>query len=657
MQKKSKPSEYCTPAARGLAAFPASNAPSPAQNPRVLRLKTGAPQQTVQNAKLLLALLTLALITPAASAAAEDWKPVPGRMLTEHGEQVAVDNAWQEYPRPHMQRDQWQNLNGLWDYAVGNRDAMVLPVQWAGKILVPYCLESTLGGVGRLLKPDEALWYRREFEVEEADIADKDVLLNFEAVDYEATVFVNGQNVDQHIGGNTPFSVKVTDAVKPGKNEVILRVLDATKDYQLRGKQKLKPEGIWYTRVSGIWQTVWLETVPKRRITEIDLVTKIDPATITITPTLEGAEDGDQVKVEVSLDGEKIATESALANTALTVQVPGAKLWSPDSPALYDMQVTLVDAAGEAVDTVKSYAGIREIARKQDADGHWRFTLNGDFLFHYGPLDQGWWPDGLLTPPSDKALVEEIEFLKSAGFNMIRKHIKVEPRRYYYHCDRLGMLLWQDQVSTMGGPKWTRMEPNPKDATFPEEAHKQYMAELEEMIDLLEVHPSIVVWVPFNEAWGQHLTTEVGGWTVDRDPTRLVNVASGGNFWPSGHVADQHAYPSPAFPLDDARFKDYVKVVGEFGGHGWPMKSHLWEESERNWGYGGLPKTIEEYEQRYVKTINELIELKKKGIAAGVYTQTSDVEGEINGLVTYDRKERKLSAERLKELHAPLYEK
>ena len=306
---------------------------------------------------------------------------------------------------------------------------------------------------------------------------------------------------------------------------------------------------------------------------------------------------------------------------------------------------------------MSSYAGIRTVGKKADADGHLRLTLNGENIFHWGPLDQGWWPDGLLTPPSDEAMLFDIEYLKKAGFNMIRKHIKVEPRRYYYHCDRLGMLVWQDQVSGAVNPAWTRMVPNPKDAEWPEEAHQQYMLELERMIDTLESHPSIVVWVPFNEAWGQHRTMEVGKWSVERDPSRAINIASGGNFWPVGDIADEHNYPPPAFPLNDERFNKFVKVVGEFGGHGYPIVGHLWDKEADNWGYGTLPKTEAEYRQRYVDTLNKLIELKGKGIAAGVYTQTTDVEGEINGLMTYDRRVIKIPAEELKKLHAELTDK
>ncbi|MCA9046374.1 MAG: glycoside hydrolase family 2, partial [Planctomycetaceae bacterium] len=274
----------------------------------------------------------------------------------------------------------------------------------------------------------------------------------------------------------------------------------------------------------------------------------------------------------------------------------------------------------------------------------------------WGPLDQGWWPDGLLTPPSDEAMLFDIEWLKKAGFNMIRKHIKVEPRRYYYHCDRLGMMVWQDQVSSGNNPPWTRLDPNPKDADWPDAAHAQYMVELEAMIDELENHPAIVAWVPFNEAWGQHRTVEVGKWTVKRDPSRIVNIASGGNFWPVGDVADHHAYPHPDFPLNPERYKDFVRVIGEFGGHGYPVRDHLWDANTRNWGYGDLPKTEAEYKARYVRSLEILNGFRKEhGISGGIYTQTTDVEGEINGLMTYDREVIKIPASDLAELHKQLF--
>jgi hypothetical protein len=268
----------------------------------------------------------------------------------------------------------------------------------------------------------------------------------------------------------------------------------------------------------------------------------------------------------------------------------------------------------------------------------------------------------LLTPPSDEAMLFDIEWLKEAGFNMIRKHIKVEPRRYYYHCDRLGMMVWQDHVSggvnNVAWPQWTRLKPNPVDAQWPDAQHKQFMLELDRMITALESHPSIVSWVPFNERWGQHRTMEVGKWTVKRDPSRSVNIASGGNFWPVGDVVDAHKYPHPEFPFDQGaggRFDDYIKVMGEFGGHGFPVEGHLWDASRRNWGYGDIPKSIEEYRERYVTSINMLDTLRRQGIAAGVYTQTTDVEGEINGLMSYDRKVIKIPAKELAELHQVLF--
>jgi beta-galactosidase len=336
------------------------------------------------------------------------------------------------------------------------------------------------------------------------------------------------------------------------------------------------------------------------------------------------------------------------------INLPDPRLWSPAFPNLYDLALELIDDAGNVVDSVKSYAGVREVGQKRDALGNLKFTLNGEEIFHWGPLDQGWWPDGLLTPPSDAAMRFDADFLKQAGFNMIRKHIKVEPRRFYYYCDRVGIMLWQDQVSGGPSPKWTRMEPEPADATWPDNEHQQWMAELKAMMDTLHNSPCIVVWVPFNEAWGQHRSMAVGKWTMAYDPSRWVNIASGGNFWPVGHIADHHNYPHPDFPLKDIRFKDFIKVVGEFGGHGLPVEGHLWSPGKHNWGYGGLPKDKDEYSVRYVKSLDLLTELKAQGIAAGIYTQTTDVEGEINGLMTYDRKVAKTPAHRLAELHQRL---
>lgn len=588
------------------------------------------------------------------SAAVQAWQPAPDSMLTEWGAKVTPATAWREYPRPALARANWVNLNGLWQYQVTPIAEKSAPAAWAGDILVPFAIESALSGVKKRITPDDALWYRRNFETPALRDGQR-LLLNFEAVDYQATVWINDTQVGTHTGGNLPFSFDITAALKPGANTLTVRVTDATDTaYQLHGKQVLNPQGIWYTPVSGIWQTVWLETVPAVHVTAVRITPSVS-GKVAICLTTAGSATP-QATVTASLDGQPVATSTGPADN-LTLNIPNPKLWSPDSPTLYDLRISVGD------DTISSYVGLRETTVAKAADGHLRLFLNGKPLFHWGTLDQGWWPDGLLTPPSDAAMKSDIEFLKAAGFNTIRKHIKVEPRRYYTHCDRLGMMLWQDQVSSGTGKKrgekgssavWTRLKPNPVDAEWPEDAHRQFMAELRIMMDTLRNHPSIVQWVPFNEAWGQHRTVEVGKWAEAYDPTRQVNIASGGNFWPVGHIVDHHQYPHPDFPFEmgqGGRFDGFVKIVGEFGGHGYPVAGHLWNPNARNWGYGGLPKDKDEWLERYKTSINKLAELKKRGIAAGIYTQTTDVEGEINGLITYDRKVRKLDPQALAEIH------
>ncbi len=572
-------------------------------------------------------------------------------MRTPWAEKVNADNAWREYPRPQLRRDHWTNLNGHWDYAVTPKDRKEAPEEWEGEILVPFAIEAPLSGVERRFTPEDALWYRRSFEAAKPD--GTRTLLNFEAVDYQSTVWVNDTEVGSHTGGNLPFSFDITDALVAGANTLTVRVTDATDSaYQLHGKQRLNPKGIWYTPVSGIWQTVWMEEVPEHRIENLSVVTRMN-GSVTIRIEAAPAPLSEVPEFTIRLDGEEIATVSAYSSdSGFETSIPEPRLWSPDSPTLYDLEIRYGD------DVVHSYFGIRETGIARGADGHLRFTLNGEPIFHWGTLDQGWWPDGLLTPPSDEAMKSDIEFLKAAGFNTIRKHIKVEPRRYYTHCDRIGMLVWQDQVSAMAdNPEWTRLKPDPATVTWPEAAHAQFMAELKQMIDLLHNHPGIVQWVPFNERWGQHQTVEVGEWTVAYDPTRQVNVASGGNWFPAGHIVDEHRYPHPGFPFElgeGGRFDGFVKVVGEFGGHGFPVEGHLWNPGVRNWGYGGLPKDKDEWLERYRESIRLLAELKSQGIAAGIYTQTTDVEGEINGLITYDRRVRKIEPARLREIAQPL---
>jgi hypothetical protein len=604
------------------------------------------------------AVLFTAALASLCAADLKSWRPAPDSMLTAWGEQLTPETAWREYPRPALARTAWVNLNGLWQYAVTPLADATPPAQWTGDILVPFAIESALSGVKRRLTASDALWYRRSFAAPSA-AARQRTLLNFEAVDYQATVWVNDTKVGTHTGGNLPFGFDITSALRAGENTLTVRVTDATDAagaYQLHGKQVANPGGIWYTPVTGIWQTVWLETVPEAHIAALNVVTKIDGSiTIDITP---GGSPGGKVpaRVTVSLQGKPVATAQSDTHR-LTLSIPNPQLWSPDSPTLYDLAITY------GSDSVSSYLGLRETTVIKDADGHLRLALNGKSIFHFGPLDQGWWPDGLLTPPSDAGMRSDLEFLKAAGFNMLRKHIKVEPRRYYLHCDRIGLMVWQDQVSTGTGKKratndssaqWTRLAPNPVDAIWPDAAHAQFMAELKGMVDSLRSHPCIVQWVPFNEAWGQHRTVEVSQWLVAYDPTRQVNAASGGNFYPAGHIVDAHNYPHPSFPFAQGaggRFEGFVKVMGEYGGHGFPVQGHLWNPNARNWGYGGLPKDKDEWIERYRTSLRNLADLKTRGISAGIYTQTTDVEGEINGLITYDRNVRKLAPEVLAAFH------
>jgi hypothetical protein len=610
---------------------------NPTMIPTRYSTKSHAPRGFARACSLL---LMISSTLPSANA---EWKPVEGGMFTRWGRELDAGKVWQEYPRPQMERKNWTNLNGLWSYSITPKDA-AKPASWDGEILVPFAPEAALSGVGKMIEPNQNLWYKRTIK----GGGKGRTLLHFEAVDYQTTIWVNGKEVGAHTGGHTPFSFDISDALKDGDNELLVRVYDATEGFQLHGKQKLKQGGIWYTRVSGIWQTVWMEQVPERFIRDLDYTCDIKTGTLQVTPKLSGAAvAGEKLRVSASIGGQKVA--SATGSPAVTLKIPDAKLWSLEKPNLYDLKIELLGGDDKVLDEVASYTALREFSKARDANGNLRFTLNGKPVFHWGPLDQGWWPDGLLTPPSDEAMRSDIDFLKKAGFNMIRKHIKVEPRRYYAYCDRVGMLMWQDQVSMGYGPNtqpkgsnppWTRMARNPQEGKWPDEAHEQFVTEYKAMVDHLRDYACIAVWNPFNEAWGQHRSMEVGKMAAAYDRTRPINIASGGNFWPVGDIADEHAYPDPAFPLGDKRFDDYVKVVGEFGGHGWPVEGHLWKKDNANWGYGGLPKTLDEWKARYERSITVLSGLRKRGVSAGVYTQTTDVEVEINGLLTYDREQK-----------------
>ncbi len=588
--------------------------------------------------KTLIAIICFFIFTQFSIAQNSDWKIKPAPIMTEWASQISSENAWTEYPRPQMVRkDNWTNLNGLWDYQITKtKDGESAPANWKGKILVPFAAESALSGVKEWVRQHQYLWYKRSLKVDKKK--NKTYLLHFEAVDYKTAIFVNGKEAGQHTGGNTPFRFDITDLLVSGNNEISVRVYDMSdnrgENYQLIGKQTSRPTAIRYTQVTGIWQTVWLEEVPKNYITRLKIHTEHDPATITIKAFTKG-EKAVKIRVNVSFDGKEVSSLVG-PSKGLTLKVADAKLWSPKEPNLYDLKIDLLDANGQVLDSVDSYTGIRTVGKRADAQGHLRFTLNDEVIFHWGPLDQGWWPDGLLTPPSDQAMQEDLKFIKDYGFNMVRVHIKVNPRRFYYHCDKMGLLVWQDQVSGGPGTWWSKMRTHKRapDKVWPPERQKQFIYELKEMVDHLYNSPAIVSWVPFNESWGQHNTLETGEWIIKYDPTRLINIASGGNFWPIGDIADAHAYPDPGFPLHDQNFSSFIKVIGEFGGYGFnPSLKNMWNPKGKHHGYGGKMTNAKEFEERVWKGINILEKLKLGGVAGAVYTQVADVEDENSGLM------------------------
>lgn len=577
---------------------------------------------------------------------AQEKLPAPP-ISTEWGKKVTKDNVWQQYPRPTMKRSEWKNLNGEWDYAILPKGKSA-PTSFDGKILVPFAVESALSGVGRTVGDKNELWYSRQFTVP-AEWAGRRVRLNFGGVDWKADVWVNGVQVGGHEGAYSPFSMDITDALKNGDNLLTVRVFDPTdKGTQPRGKQVTEPKGIWYTPVTGIWQTVWLEPVGENSIASLKITPDVDANALNVKTDAEKG----VVKIEV-MDGNRIvASASGIAGENVEVSMPEqVKLWTPDTPNIYELKVSLFEN-GNKVDEVESYAAMRKVGMKRGKDDKViRFTLNGDKIFHFGPLDQGWWPDGLYTPPSYEAMVYDIDKTKELGFNMIRKHIKVEPELWYEYCDRNGILVWQDMPSGDKNTKWENHNyyRSPEFERTPESA-SQYRNEWDEIMDGLHNHPSIVVWVPFNEGWGQFDTKNVAAWTKAKDPSRLVNAASGGNFfYGAGDILDVHNYPAPRiYLLDDYK----ANVIGEYGGIGYPMKGHLWQP-DRNWGYIEF-KSPKEVTDKYVEYIDLLDTMADMVYTGGVYTQTTDVEGEVNGLLTYDRKKMKVDGKRIREANQRL---
>lgn len=579
------------------------------------------------------------------------WSPAGDRIKTRWASAVTPENVWREYPRPQMERQDWENLNGLWQYAITPKDAHK-PAVWDGEILVPFCIESSLSGVQKSVDNTQALWYKRSFAVP-ASWKGKDVLLNFGAVDWECDVWVNGIKVGGHRGGYTPFSLNVTQALNAkGANELVVRVWDPTdKGYQPVGKQTLNPRGIWYTAVTGIWQTVWLEPVSPLHIADVRILPDIDRNRLNVDVTTSAVNPRQLVEVTVLEDGNAVAHGKSINGESVEIDMPAdVKLWSPDSPNLYDVRITLLED-GKPVDKVDSYAAMRKISVKRDSSGKMRMQLNNEDLFQYGPLDQGWWPDGLYTAPSYEALIYDIDKTKDLGFNMIRKHVKVEPALWYAYCDKIGMLVWQDMPSGDNhGPRWQNRDYY-QGAEFSRspESEDDYRQEWTEIMDFLYNSPSVVVWVPFNESWGQFKTAEISDWTRAKDPSRLVNPASGGNFFATGDILDLHQYPAPKMFLYDGQ---RVNVLGEFGGIGLVKEGHLWTP-DRNWGYVQF-KDENEVTDTYVDYIRQLIDLVDDGFSAGVYTQTTDVEIEVNGLMTYDREKVKVDEDRVRDVNREL---
>jgi hypothetical protein len=572
------------------------------------------------------------------------WRPVPGHIMTPWADQVNPNDPLPEYPRPQMVRKDWVNLNGLWDYAIQPMDAP-RPIAFDGRILVPFPVESALSGVRKPLWKDERLWYRRIFETPYLTNG-KRLLLHFGAVDWEANVFINGEFIGKHRGGYDAFSFDITENVKVGEaNELMVAVFDATGQGQPAGKQNfnkfIKPGGIAYAACSGIWQTVWLESVSDDHISQLSIVPDVDGGCVRVTVAAAGRDAGtrptSQVEIEVLNGDQVVARSTGAAAVEHQIAIANPQLWSPNDPFLYDLRVRYGD------DEVTSYFGMRKIALGKDANGFTSLVLNDKPLFQAGPLDQGYWPDGLYTAPTDEALRWDISEMKRLGFNMVRKHIKVESARWFYWCDKLGLLVWQDMPNGGGGQGGNREHEGVMGSP---EVAQQFEVELHEMIDQFRNHPSIIMWVIFNEAWGQYDTARLAKQVKSFDPSRIVNSASGWADIGCGDVHDRHNYPTPVCPEPEP---SRASVLGEFGGVGLWISGHTW--AGPTWGYRSVTGE-RSLTRRYLALWREVWKLREtRGLCAAVYTQWTDIETEGNGLYTYDRKLLKANAKEIADAH------
>lgn len=586
-----------------------------------------------------------------------------GFMKTRWTDKVDKNNPLPEYPRPQMERSDWMSLNGVYEYAIKGANC-----EWAdnfdGEILVPFAIESMLSGVEKPLLPSQRLWYKKSFTLPQ-NMKGKNILLNFGAVDWQCKVFINKSLAGTHTGGYATFTLDITDLLIDGENELVVCVYDPTdKGWQQRGKQVVKPHGFWYVATSGIWQSVWLEATDKCHITKLRMIPDIDENTLKIKTF--ATEENLDVKVTV-YDNGTVLSENSVSMDA-EIKFDDVKLWSPENPFLYDLKIELIKD-GKAVDTVKSYVGMRKFSMEKDNYGIPRFFLNNEPYFQKGLLDQGYWSDGGMTPPTDDAMIYDIETMKRLGFNMLRKHIKVELDRWYYHCDRLGMLVWQDMVS--GGEyigdfvagvipnvagffhstKIKVKDDNYKVFNRTEKKWRdEFKRELNEVLNQLFNHTCISVWVPFNEGWGQFDSVQIATSVKNFDPTRLVDHASGWYDHGAGDFTSIHKYILPTYaPKNDGR----IFVLSEFGGYSRIVSDHTWDET-KSFGYM-MFKTKDELTKAYKKLHEkQIIPLIDKGLSATVYTQVSDVENEVNGILTYDREHIKIDEDVLIDINNKL---
>lgn len=562
-------------------------------------------------------------------------------MLTPWGEALDREHPLPEYPRPQLRRNSYLNLNGIWEYAITKTAEK--PAAMQGEIVVPFSPETPLSGVGHILQPDEYLWYRRSVTLPEGFFRGGRLLLHFGAVDQRCTVWVNGQEAGSHIGGYLPFALDVTELIEGDAFTLELRVTDPTDTGSLsRGKQRLKNTGIWYTPQSGIWQTVWMECVPENYLRSLRITPKPEENAVHIR--LE-ADDPAMAAVTICRDGGIIAEGQTDENGESTLTIPAEelRLWSPENPFLYDAAITLTGG-----DKVESYFGMRSFGIGKDEKGLPRLLLNGKPYFQNGLLDQGYWSDGYYTAPSDEALIHDIAEMKRLGFNMLRKHIKVEPLRWYYHCDRLGMLVWQDMMN--GGESYSPLSIyvfsnlglRVKDDRYryfsrsDEAGRTHYYEELEQMIDLLYNTVSLALWVPFNEGWGQFDALKAAEFIRKRDDTRPIDHASGWYDQGGGDIKSIHWYFRPYHHKQPPKEQRPICLT-EYGGYNCAVPGHCWGEGAE-FGYKKIADPAE-FNRAFQKLMEEqIIPAKERGLAAAVYTQVSDVEGERNGLLTYDRK-------------------